>query len=272
MSDSRILTIRASAMADLFDCAYRFEGKQILGMRNPASQAMVLGTAVHAGTAAFDAARMAGSPITADEAAGAVVDKLRDPGEDVRQDEDDLPADKAEKIGLTLHTRYCTEISPRYEFRAVELKLDALDITVPDEGVTVRLTGSLDRSRVVKATDQLRISDIKTGARAATKDGRADTKGKGLQIGIYQVLTEQKLGEPVDEVGEIIGLATSASAATGISEIASPKRQILGSEGTPSLIEIAANMLKTGYFPPNPRSMTCGPKYCPRWSTCPYHE
>lgn len=273
MSD--IITVRASSMAELFDCAYRWEGKHILGMRSPASRRMVLGTAVHAGTAMFDAARMNGNPIKANEAAGAVVDKLNNPGEDVREDDEDMSAKDAETIGLTLHAKYCADISPRYTFRAVELDLGGLDIDVPDQNVTVRITGHLDRSRVSKVRQgtMLRISDIKTGARAAHKDGTAEVKGKGLQLGIYQILTEQSLGEAVDPVGEIIGLGTSKSAPTGVSEIAGPKSQILGrGDGTPGLIEMAANMLRTGMFPPNPTSILCGQKYCPRWNHCSFHE
>jgi hypothetical protein len=147
-----------------------------------------------------------------------------------------------------------------------------LDIEIPAERVTVSLTGHMDRTRTVKAQKGVRIADLKTGARAATKDGRADVKGKGLQIGVYQMLTEAVLREPVDPIGEIIGLATNKSATIGVSEIAAPKLQVLGNEEHPSLLEIAANMMRTGYFPPNPKSMTCGEKYCVRWSKCPYHE
>lgn len=272
---SDTITVRASSMATLFDCAYMWEGTHILGLRKPANRRMVLGTAVHAGTAMFDNARMIGKPIKANDAAGIVVDTLRAPGEDVKADADDMTPKEAEAIGLTLHAKYCADISPRYEFRAVELDLGGLDIEVPEQNVTVRITGHLDRSRV--STDPrmkaLRISDIKTGGRAASKDGRADVKGKGLQLGIYQILTEQVLQQPVDPVGEIIGLCTSKSAPVGISEIKTPKQQVLGrGDRGPSLIEIAASMLKTGYFPPNPRSMLCSEKYCARWSACPYHE
>lgn len=271
-----IITVRASSLAELFDCSLRWEAKHILKMRSPASRRMVLGTAVHAGTAMFDTARMEGRPIKADEAAGAVIDKLRDPGEDVKTDDDDegMTAKEAEIIGLTLHSKYCADISPRYTFRAVELDLGGLDIDVPDQGVTVRLTGHLDRSRVsrIGGSKILRISDIKTGGRAAYKDGRAETKGRGLQIGVYQILTEQSLGEAIDPVGEIIGLCTSKSAHTGVSEIAGPKSQILPRNGEPSLIEHAANMLRTGLFPPNPTSNLCSARYCVRHATCPYHE
>lgn len=272
-----LITVRASSLAELFDCALRWHAKHILGMRAPASRRMVLGTAVHAGTAMFDQARLDGRPIKADEAAGAVVDKLRDPGEDVKEDEDDITAKEAEVIGLTLHSKYCADISPRYEFKAIELDLGGLDIEVPEQGVTVRLTGHLDRSRVSfkPGRKMLRISDIKTGGRAAYKDGRAEVKGRGLQVGVYQILTEQALGQPVDPVGEIIGLCTSKGAHTGVSEIAGPKNQILGigeHKGEPSLIEHAANMLRTGLFPPNPTSNLCSRKYCVYYDRCPFHE
>lgn len=278
-SAGKTIVIRASSLADMFDCAYRWEARQILKMRTPASLPMILGSAVHAGTAMFDAARMSGAPIRADDAAGVVVDKLRNPGEDVERRPTDMSPREAEVIALTLHGKYCSQISPQYEFRAVELTLGAVDIYCPDQDVTVRLTGQLDRSRVARrhADDVLRITDLKTGARAAKKPKGsstyvADTTGKGLQLGVYQILAEQTLDEPIDKVGEIVGLNTSASTAIAVSEVPGAKAQILPTGGAPSLIEIAANMMRTGLFPPNPKSMTCGPVYCPRWKTCPYHE
>jgi hypothetical protein len=76
--------IRASSLSELFDCAHRWEGKHLLGMRSPRSAPAQLGTAVHAGTARFDAARLpGGTPITADDAAGAVVDAIYRPEEAV---------------------------------------------------------------------------------------------------------------------------------------------------------------------------------------------
>lgn len=281
---SNIISIRASSMPGLFDCAYRWEAQQILKMRNPASVAMIIGSAVHAGGAVFDAARMAGKPIKPDEAAAAVVKKLKNPGEDVQRTLDDPTPKEAEAIALTLHSKYCTLISPRYTFSEIELKLDDLDIDVPSEGVTVRLTGSLDRSRIVTpwrldsygSTPRKRIVDLKTGARAAykpkgSKELVAETKGHGLQLGVYQLLAQMRTGEPIDERGEIVGLST-ATGAVAVSEIRAPMSQVLGGEGTPSLIEISANMFKTGLFPPNPKSILCGKKYCPRWNACPYHE
>jgi hypothetical protein len=272
LTDDRIISIRASSLAGLFDCAYRWEGTHVLGLRRPASGAMALGTAIHKSTAVYDSARLERRPVKPDEAAGALVDHIRNPGEDVQWTDDDPTPKEAERIGLGLHTRYCTQVSPQLTFAAVELDVGEMTIDVPEQGVKVRLTGHLDRSRVIRGQERVRIADLKTGKRAASKDGSAATKGHGLQLGVYQILAEAKLGEPVDEQGEIIGLQTGSGAYIGRSTIRAPKAQVLGDENTPSLIEIAASMLRTGYFPPNPKSTTCGEKFCARWSRCPYRE
>jgi len=276
MSDT--ITVRASSMPGLFDCAYGWEGRQILKLQSPYSRRAVVGVAIHAGTAAFDGARMKGNPIKPADATDVVMAKLKDPGVDMRPELEDLTSKEAEVIALTLLSRYCTEISPRYKFLAVEMNVGQLDIAVGN--VTVRLTGNLDRTRLVEESGSTlpRVADLKSGGKAASKDratGRikAEIKGHGLQIGVYQIVHEQVLKQEVDTVGEVIGLCTGSTAHIGVTEIKSPKLQILGrGDGTPSLLEHAANMLKTGLFPPNPRSNLCSPKYCPRWSTCSYHE
>ena len=51
-------TIRASSWPSLFDCAHRWYFQNIVGLRMPSSGNAALGTAIHAGTAAFD-----GSPV-----------------------------------------------------------------------------------------------------------------------------------------------------------------------------------------------------------------
>jgi hypothetical protein len=51
------------------------------------------------------------------------------------------------------------------------------------------------------------------------------------------------------------------------------KTPLIGDEEHPGLIEIAARMLKSGVFPPNPKSMLCSKKYCPAHAAhCRYHE
>ncbi|MFU4421777.1 PD-(D/E)XK nuclease family protein, partial [Pseudomonas aeruginosa] len=63
-------------------------------------------------------------------------------------------------------------------------------------------------------------------------------------------------GKPEAAVGEIVGA----------------RQMMAGSESHRGLIDYAADMFRSGLFPPNPQSPLCSPKYCPRWRTCPYHE
>ena len=258
-----LIAIRASSWGHLMDCAYSWEGKHLLGMRSGAGYAAHLGTAIHASTAAFDQGRIDGSGLTPDDTAGVFVDALRKDADIDRTPDDPTPA-QAERIGLTLHTRYCNELSPRYEFASVEARFEPLDVEIPSEGVTVRLTGQMDRLRVRKATGGLGINDLKTGKRAASKDGTAMTKGRGLQLGIYELLAIHIHGQDITEPAEIMGLATVPAAYIGVSSIDTPRRQILGDGKGPSLMEIAAGFLRRGHFPPNPSSTLCSPKYCPR--------
>ena len=44
------LAVRASSWGEIFDCGYRWEGKNLLGMRLPAGLRTVLGSAIHAAT------------------------------------------------------------------------------------------------------------------------------------------------------------------------------------------------------------------------------
>lgn len=52
--------VRASSWGSLFDCAFRWEGVNLLGITSPSSPRALLGTAIHASTAEFDAARVSG--------------------------------------------------------------------------------------------------------------------------------------------------------------------------------------------------------------------
>ena len=71
------VAIRASSLSELFDCPARWAAKHLDGLRMPSSGAAQLGTAVHAGTALYDTSRLpGGSPITIDDAAGAVVESF----------------------------------------------------------------------------------------------------------------------------------------------------------------------------------------------------
>lgn len=264
------MTVRASSWAGLFDCAYRWEGIHLLGLRNVVGLRAALGTAIHAGTAVFDQARITGDSVSADDAAGVLVDKLHDPENEFDPARDDLTIPEAEKIGVTLLSKYCFEVSPKYNFVAVEMETNPLDIDCGG-GVIVRLTGTMDRARIRKGDHGVGIADLKSGS-AAVQKGVAVTKGHGPQVGTYELLYEHTTGEPITDDAKIIGLKTKGAAeiATGI--VKNAKRAMVGTEDQPGLIEFAAEMFKTGRFFPNPKSLLCSDKFCPRHNACIFHD
>lgn len=261
--------VRASSWGSLFDCAMRWEGEHMLGIKKPSGLRAQLGTAIHAGTAAFDSGRLAGEPITLDDAAGIFVDTLHHPEYDVDYSQDDITVKEAEKIGLVLGVKYCTEISPKMDYVSVEMPLDPLLIDCGN-GITVKLTGTMDRARVVRSADGKVINDLKTGSRVIA-NGEVVIQGRSAQLGTYQIMSEQTDGEPTSGA-QITGLQTTSKALVGVSKVFDAKRVMLGTEDKPGLIQYAAVMFKTGMFPPNPQSQLCSKKYCARWNTCIYHE
>jgi len=265
-----IYTVRASSWGALFDCAYRWEGIHLLKMRNVVGLRAALGTAIHAGTAVFDQARIDGSGLTVDDAAGAFVDKLRDPENEFDPARDDLNMSDAERIGLSLTTKYCLDFAPRYNFVAVEMETKPLEIDCGG-GVIVRLTGTMDRARVRRSAAGVGIADLKSGSSAVQK-GAAVTKGHGPQIGTYELLYEHTTGEEIGDTAEIIGLKTKGTPEVATASIANSKRVMVGTEETPGLIQFAADMFRSGRFYPNPKSLLCDKKYCPRHGTCQFHD
>ena len=263
-------TVRASSWSALFDCAMRFEAHNLLGMRLPSSPRALLGTAVHASTAAYDQGRIDNASLTADDTAGIAVDAIRTPKEDVDWSGSDLTKREAERTALILHGMYCQQIGSKTVYRYVELATKPLVIDCGGD-VVIELTGTLDRSRVSEAGDGLGIKDLKTGAMAVT-DGVAKTKGHAPQIGTYELLLEHTTGLPVTAPGEIIGLKTKGKpeVATGI--ITGAREVMVGNDASPGLIEHAAQMFRSGLFPPNPSSQLCNPRYCARWATCLFRD
>jgi hypothetical protein len=262
-------TIRASSFGGLFDCAYRFEGEQLMRMHRPTSLRAWLGTSIHASTAAFDQAQLAGAPISANDAADVFVQTLYEPGEDVDFKDPKLPLRDAERIGLTLHARYCAEIAPLMRFESVEMTLKPMEIDC-GQGVTVRLTGTMDRARVARSSAGKVIADLKTGGRLIS-EGVVSTKGRAAQLGTYQLLSEHTDGQPTAG-GQIMALQTTSTTQVGISQVFDAKRHLVGTPQHPGLIEMAAKMFKAGLFPPNPQSTLCSKRFCVRWDACPYHE
>lgn len=266
-----IQSVRASSWGGLFDCAHRWEGTHIMGLRNVSGLRALLGTAIHASTAAFDQARVMNKPITVDDAASVLVKTIVMPPYEVDKSGDDITEADCERIGMKLHEIYCTEVSPRYTFRGVELETKPFDIDCGG-GMTVRLTGTMDRSRLRIATGGgAGISDLKSGANAVQK-GEAKTKGHLAQLGTYELLYEHTTGETITEPAEIIGLKTKGTAEVATGTVKNARRVMLGTERERGLIEFAAEMFKSGLFPPNPQSMLCAEKYCARWHKCIYHD
>lgn len=264
------IIVRASSWGEIFDCAHRWEAKHLLGMRSPAGLRTVLGSAIHAGTAVFDQSVLDGSGVTVNDAAGVLVDKLRDPGEEYDFSRDDLTQQEAESIGVSLLVRYCLAWSPRFEFRYVEMETTPLDIDCGNS-VVIRLTGTMDRARVYADSGKVGIKDLKSGARAVEK-GVAKTKGHAAQLGTYELLYEHTTGEKPTAPAGIIGLKTSGKLEIATGEITGARELMVGTEHHKGLIEFAAIMFRTGLFPPNPSSVLCGERYCPRYSVCRYHS
>lgn len=269
MSEPAILgTIRASSWPTLFDCSLRWYYQNVRGLRTPARGKSQLGQGLHKATAVYDTPRLTGGVGNLTEACDALMQTLQQPEHPVEWD-DDFKQEKAEAIGLALTKNYADQIAPKHEYRAIEVNCNALDITT--ESGVVRIQGTTDRVRV---TDDGRegISDIKSGGRAVGTDGRAITKGHHLQTGIYKIMAEAALERVLDAPDEIIGLQVAVNARVGCAEIADSRTPLVGDDDSPGLIEMAGRMLKSGIFPPNPRSMLCSPLYCGGYSRCKFHD
>lgn len=261
------VTIRASSLGTLFDCPARWAATNIDGLRTPSNGKNTLGRAVHASTAVYDQSTIDGTGITVDEAAGAAVDAIYRPNDDVVWGEDS-PKD-AEKIAIALHAKYCHQIAPHQEYTAVEVLCERLEIS--DLGIA--LTGTTDRIRATPTG--YGIGDIKTGKQAVGSDGTVKTAGHAYQIGVYELLAEFGAGVPITAPAEIIGLNTAKtekSQRVGTGSIAGARSVLLGGCDGPGVLEIAARMIHSGNFYGNPKSMMCHRDYCPIWHACKFRK
>jgi RecB family exonuclease len=265
------ISIRASSFGELLDCAYRFEGTHILGLRRPSSLPAHLGTSVHEGTRVFDQARADKREALTAEAVEAFVYTLHHPEGETDFRGASMSLRDAESIGALLTANYCQTWSPRFEFRMVEMQFEPLDITCTN-GVTIRLTGKADRARLHVASGKMGISDVKTGARAVDSEGLAVVKGHGPQAGVYELLFEASTGVACDAPANIIAMQTNKSGRIAVGEIPNAKAMMIGTEQEPGMLDFAADTLKSGLFRPNSRSTLCSQKFCARWETCRYKE
>lgn len=258
------VTIRASSIKTLLDCPARFEATQIRGMRMPSNGKATLGKAVHASTAVFDQAKLDGNPLLADEAAGALVDAIHRPDEEVQWDEDMAPSD-AESIGLALHRKYCDVIAPAQDYVAVEATCERLEIT--DLGIA--LTGTTDRIR--RVGDGYGIADLKTGKAAVRTDGSVDVSKHVVQLGVYELLAENAIGMQMTAPAQIVGMQTGKTdkaQRVGTADVHTARELLIGTQDQPGVLEYAAKLIHQGLFYGNASSPMCDPKYCPAYNQC----
>lgn len=257
-------TIRASSLGELTDCPARWEGKYLLGLRSVASSAAHVGTSIHAGTAAFDSAKLDGKPITISDAIGPMVDTLHDKTVEVDWRGGKWTPREAERISVRLLTAYCQDVAPQFDYSGVEVTCENLDITMPN-GITITLTGTTDR--LYRRGDARGIADLKSGLRSVDSQGNTKTSPHGAQIGVYELLAEQATKQPITLPAKIIGLSTT-KATTGIGEITGARNVLVGTPDEPGLLHHVSTILKAGAFYGNPKSQLCGERYCPRFHQC----
>lgn len=260
--------MRASSLPGLFDCPQRFYATQIQGLHLPSTSKAMLGKAVHASTAVYDVSRVKNTGLTPDDCAGAAVDVIQRPDEDVTWD-DGLTPPVVEKIALDLHGLYCATIAPKMDYAAVEVTCDGL--TISDLGLT--LTGTIDR--VYMADSQLGIADIKTGGGVVAPDGTVKAFKHAYQLGVYTLLAETALGRPLVLPSRIIGLQTAKTPRgqrAAIGEVQNVREILVGDEISPGILQDAANIIHSGIFHGNPKSQACGPRYCPVYANCRYRR
>lgn len=258
-----LITIRASSLPELFDCAARWETKHINKRRMPSSGNAVLGRAVHAGTALFDGSALLGEPVSIDDAIGTVVDAIYRPDEDVKWYEGSPK--KAEPIAIALHKLYCKTIAPTQDYIAVEARCKRLEINE----LGIALEGTLDRLHRLK--DEIGVTDIKSGIQSVDARGKVKTQGHEAQIAVYELLAEQELQVPVRAPAQIIGLQVAETAKgrrAGIGTITDGRKLLLGDDENMGVLQYASKIIHSGLFVGNPKSMMCHEKYCPIYKQC----
>lgn len=267
--DRRIVTIRASALSDFLDCPARAEAKHLRGLRCPTSGGAALGSALHRSTAVFDRSTLEGLGITVDEAAGAAVDAIHKPDEEIAWEEDESPKE-IEAIAVALHKLYCTRIAPTQEYAAVEVQCERLEIS----DIGIALTGTTDRVR--KVGEGFGIADLKSGKRAVGADGAVETKGHAYQLGVYELLAERASSLPITEPAQVIGAQVAKTERGQRVAVSAPvvgaREVLVGDQDSPGVLEVVSAMIHSGAFPGNPRSMLCHKRYCPIYDRCKFRK
>ena len=262
MSES--IKVRASSVSAWLDCPYRASAIYLEGMRTPTSLAATLGKAIHKGTALFDTERLDGSSGSVGAAMDAAAEAMDKPDEEVALEPEDKPAQSLD-VAVSLTQKYCEDFAPGIEYAAVELTVDALELT--DLGIT--LTGTTDRVR--RSHDQLGIADLKSGKSAVSADGRCKTAGHAVQLGVYELIAEVGMGVKMHAPAAIIGLQTNLTPdkqRIALGEVWRPSETLTGDETHPGILPTLAKFVKGEVMYGNPKSYLCSGKFCPRYSTC----
>ena len=256
------IQMRASSVASFFDCPLRWASIHLFDVPPlPATAPAAIGTACHAGTAAYDQARLDGHQIKPDDAAGVVVDSLRHPEEEV--DWGRVTPKEAERRALGVLTRYCTDVAPAMRYECVEHTLEPLVVEFDEYDVAIELTGTLDRI-YLDSNQSAGVLDIKTGVRVCSqKPGKHKA-----QLGVYELLAESTLGRQIELPGKIGQLQTSADYQVDVVDVPDTRVALIGNDDQPGLLEHAARMFQTGDFFGNASSWLCSPKYCPVFNNC----
>ena len=256
---SETYRVRSSSFGSFFDCPLRWAQMNLYGNTLPSTAPAAIGSAVHESTACFDKHRADHDPISTLDAAEVAVNYIRRPEEEVIWG--DVSTDKAVEIALGAHTRYCNDISPKFEYEVIEKTLDPMEIEVNDD-VTVELTGTLDR--IYKVGSKRGVSDVKTGVRAMSMN----TGKHKAQVGIYSLLAENTLGYPMELPEQILALQTSTNYEAGVFEVADARSVLIGTDDHIGLLQCMGAMLKEGLFYGNPQSWLCSDKYCSHYKQC----
>jgi hypothetical protein len=268
MMSGELVSMRASGLAELFDCQARWKAHHIDKIHSPTYGRSHLGTSVHMGTGWFD------NETTLDDGNPDVeiaVDKFL---ETLNDDQNvvwtDIPKNKAKDIGVALVNKYCTEISPQFEWVKVEALCEPIELTMPN-GVIFEITGHVDR--VYRANGGHGIVDVKTGYGVIDANDEVAVDKHGVQLSVYELLemmAEAETGIRIDQPALIIGMSTSGSPRIEVAPVENPRSLLFGDDEHIGYLEAASKIVEDGAYVGNTRSMLCNPRYCPAFETCFY--
>jgi hypothetical protein len=268
-----IVPIRASGLAELFDCSERFKGKNFLGHRSPTYGRSHLGTAIHYATAWYDNERVLED---GDPDIETAIDKFT---EYLRADEKvfwaDIPKQKAESIGITLVNTYCQSISSNYDWIKVEATCEPLQIPMPN-GIIFELTGHVDRvyrECVAPNLYKYGVADLKTSSRIVSADGTLAIDRHGLQLAIYELLEMQAAeatGLEMTLPALVIGFSTSGRLEILAEKIPNPRALLFGDGESEGYLIGASKIIEQQLYIGNTYSQLCSERYCASYNQCFY--